>query len=72
MDNVVLVSYVQHVLFVWLKAGVPKLWAAERYLLSDQCGIRSEIKYTINIICLNHPETTPLIPSDLWKKHQLP
>lgn len=67
MNNVVFVSCVQHALFVWLKAGVPNLWAAERYLLSGQCGIRSEIKYTINIICSNHPETIPLIPSGLWE-----
>jgi len=40
MNNVVFVSCVQHALFVWLKAGIPNLWAAERYLLSGQCGIR--------------------------------
>ena len=47
---------------VWsCTAGVPNLWTTGQYLLqiwrSVSGSIRLEIKCTINVMCLNHPET---------------
>ena len=62
------------VCFVWFQSlwyicsisGIPNLQATDRYLRSDQGGIRLEIKCRINATCLIHSETLPLLPSP-WK-----
>jgi len=47
------------VIFDVLKQGSPSsgLWTSTSCRISD--SIRSEIKYTIKLMCLNHPETIP-------------
>ena len=40
----------------------PNLWAMNWYSCQTDSSIRLEIKCTIKIMCLNHPETIPPIP----------
>ena len=45
-----------------IQPGVPNLWAWMGISCQISTNIRLEIKCTINAMCLNHPETIPLLP----------
>ena len=42
------------------RAGIPNLWAADWHLHQIRGSIKLEIKSTVHVICLNHPETIHL------------
>ena len=48
------------------RAGVPNLWVWTGASCQISTDIRLETKCTINVMCLNHPESTPLTPG-VWK-----
>ena len=49
-----------------IQPGVPKIWGWTGTSYQISANIRLEIKCTINILCLKHPETIPPIPGP-WK-----
>ena len=49
-----------------IQPGVPKLWAWPGTSCQISANIRLEMKCTIKILCLNHPETIPPTPGP-WK-----
>ena len=49
-----------------IEQGVPKLWAWAGISCEIRANIRLQIKCTVNVMCLNHPETIPPSPGP-WK-----
>ena len=59
--TIVLCKVLEHI-----QPGVPKLWAWTSTSCQISANIRLEIKCTIKILCLSHPETFPPTPGP-WK-----
>ena len=44
------------------RAGVPNLWAAERYRSGPVRNQAAQQEVNLNVMCLNHPQTIPVSP----------